>query len=565
MVTGVYRSNKSQKPAVKQINPSKKQPVKRKLNEQVNESQKTLQDKTAKKQKQYSNVIPINESELTEEITKHTLDINPSDITENVSVEPVAEVDPENVSEDDKSDDMPLAVLKTKASEVQSKPTDDIRRQSEDISEDDIPLATVKAKLEEKIKLVEDLSDNLPKPSLTSQSCHQHISSSISISNIDVAKNALTTTKEISKSVETTKEKESQPSLSLIPDKDPAKENISNAQCKTNQLDCPSNDDITLSEALLTKPSEVVREDKTPSAKPNISASIQEAEQVKEVVAEPDKVKPTEAKLVQDKPALVKSAVAKTDEVKSDVPKVDELMTSPTTEPVAAKTVAAKTVATKTVAVKSVAAKPVASESVAPKPVAEPKPVPPVAVKRVIVETVAKKSVPTQSVARMVAVEPTIMSSTNSKPSVPTPAKSSTNASIPIKSTSVEVKSPAIKSTDSKPVETTVVPVIDLTDSADAVKQEIDDPEFDAARVADRRKSLNELIDLCSDTSSEPPNRSPASSTSCKRYKDYDNIDEQLEADMEREQQYFDGVDEAHDRNLWNPLDEEHLPSSKFK
>lgn len=110
-----------------------------------------------------------------------------------------------------------------------------------------------------------------------------------------------------------------------------------------------------------------------------------------------------------------------------------------------------------------------------------------------------------------------------------------------------------------------MVPVIDLTDSADAVKQEIDDPEFDAARVADRRKSLNELIDLCSDTSSEPPNRSPASSTSCKRYKDYDNIDEQLEADMEREQQYFDGVDEAHDRNLWNPLDEEQLPSSKFK
>ena len=579
MVTGVYRSNKSQKPAVKQINPSKKQSVKRKLNEQVNESQKTLQDKTAKKQKQYSNVIPINESELTEEITKHTLDINPSDITENVSVEPVAEVDPENVSEDDKSDDMPLAVLKTKASEVQSKPTDDIRRQSEDISEDDIPLATVKAKLEEKIKLVEDLSDNLPKPSLTSQSCHQHISSSISISNIDVAKNALTTTKEISKSVETTKEKESDPSLSLIPDKDSAKENISNAQCKTNQLDCPSNDDIPLSEALLTKPFEVVREDKTPSAKQNISASIQEVEQVKEVFAEPAKVKPTEAKVVPDKPALVKSAVAKTDEVKSDAKKVDELMASPTTEPVAAKTVAAKTVATKTVAAKpvpsvTVASKTVVCKTVAPKsmaetkpapPVSETKPVPPVAVKRVIVKTVAKKSTPTQSVARTVAVEPTIKSSTTSKPSVPTPAKSSTNASIPIKSTSVEVKSPAIKSTDSKPVEITVVPVIDLTDSADAVKQEIDDPEFDAARVADRRKSLNELIDLCSDTSSEPPNRSPASSTSCKRYKDYDNIDEQLEADMEREQQYFDGVDEAHDRNLWNPLDEEQLPSSKFK
>ena len=108
-------------------------------------------------------------------------------------------------------------------------------------------------------------------------------------------------------------------------------------------------------------------------------------------------------------------------------------------------------------------------------------------------------------------------------------------------------------------------PVIDLTEPADDVKQEIEDPEFDAARVANRRKSLNELIDLCSDTSSEPPNRSPASSTSCKRYKDYDNIDEQLEADMEREQQYFDGVDEAYDRNLWNPLDEEQLPSSKFK
>ena len=187
MVTGVYRSNKSPKPAVKPMNPSKKQPVKRKLDEQVNESQKTLQDKTAKKQKQNSDVMPINESEVTEEITKNTLDINPSDITENVSVEPVAEVDPENVSEDDKSDDMPLAVLKTKASEVQSKPTDDIRRQSEDISEDDIPLATVKAKLEEKIQLVEDLSKDWQKPSPTSQNCHQPISSPTSVTNIDEA------------------------------------------------------------------------------------------------------------------------------------------------------------------------------------------------------------------------------------------------------------------------------------------------------------------------------------------------------------------------------------------
>ena len=553
MVTGVYRSNKSSKPAVKPTNPSKKQPIKRKLDEQsVNEelSQKTLQDKTVKKQKQNSDVMPINKSEVTTaEITKSILDKNSSDTTSEPVPEIVAENIAENASEDDKSDDMPLAILKTKTSEVKPKATDDIRRPSEEISEDDIPLASVKAKLEEKIKLVEDLSGT--------------------------EKN-LTTTKQISKSVEPAKESESQSSLSLIPDKDSTKENISNAQCKTNNLDCPSNDDIPLSEALLTKPTEIVRENKTPSPQQKISIKISEAAQAKEIVAEPVKAKSTEAKPVPVKPALVTSAVVKPNEVKSDAIKLDELLATATTVPVAEKTVAAKPVATEMVAVKSMTAKPVVAKPVKPKAVeTEPVSVKTVPVKRVIVKTVAKKSIPSQSVtSKTVALEPTVKSSTASvdsrvenasKSSVPTPPKPSTNVSTPIESKSVELKSPGIISTESRPVETTVVPVIDLTDSADAVKQEIDDPEFDAARVADRRKSLNELIDLCSDTSSEPPNRSPASSTSCKRYKDYDNIDEQLEADMEREQQYFDGVDEAHDRNLWNPLDEEQLPSSKFK
>ena len=547
MVTGVYRSNKSSKPAVKPTNPSKKQPVKRKLDEQsVNEEllQQTLQDKTVKKQKQNSDVMPINESEVTAEITKNTNDKNSSDTT----IQPVAENVPENTSEDDKSDDMPLAILKTKTSEVKLKPTDDIRRQSEDISEDDIPLATMKAKLGEKIKLVEDLSGT--------------------------DKN-LTITKEITKSVEPAKQPESQSLLSLIPCKDSVKENISDS--RTNNLDCPSNDDIPLSEALLTKPTEMVRENRTPSPQQKISITISEAAKAKEIVAEPVKAKATEAKPVPVKPALVTSSVVKPNDVKSDAIKVDELLATATTAPVAEKAVTAKPVATEMVAVKSMTAKPVVAKSVQPKAVeTEPVSAKTVPVKRVIVKTVAKKSIPTQSVtSKTVALEPTVKSSTApvdsirvknaSKPSVPTPPKPSTNVSAPIESKSVELKSPEIKSTESRPVKTTVVPVIDLTDSADAVKQEIDDPEFDAARVADRRKSLNELIDLCSDTSSEPPNRSPASSTSCKRYKDYDNIDEQLEADMEREQQYFDGVDEAHDRNLWNPLDEEQLPSSKFK
>ena len=540
MVTGVYRSNKPSKPAVKPTNPPKKQPVKRKLDEQsVNEelSQKTLQDKTAKKQKQSSDAMPINVPKVTEEITKSTPDKNHSDITKNVSVEPVAEAIPENVSEDDKSDDMPLAILKTKASEVKPKPTDDIRRQSEDISEDDIPLATVKAKLEEKIQLVENLS---------------------------VTETQLQTTKEFSESVELSKPSESQSSLSLIPDEE-SKENTSNALSKTNNLDCPSNDDIPLSEALLTKPTESVGENNTPSLRPKIDITTSEVAQIKEVVVEPVKTKLSEAKPIPGKPAIVKSDLVKPDEIKSDAKRLDE------------PTASTESVAAKTSAVKSIAAKPVAAIPVAPKPAqTQPVAAKTVAIKRVVVKTVAKKSVSVQSAAsKTVAVEPTIKSSAApldlievknaSKPSVPTPAKPLTNATTPIASTSVELKSPEIKTTESKPKESTVAPVIDLTDSADAVKQEIDDPEFDAARVADRRKSLNELIDLCSDTSSEPPNRSPASSTSCKRYKDYDNIDEQLEADMEREQQYFDGVDEAHDRNLWNPLDEEQLPSSKFK
>ena len=553
MVTGVYRSNKSSKPAVKPTNPSKKQPVKRKLDEQsVNEelSQQTLQDKTVKKQKQNSDVMPINESEVTAEITKNTNDKNSSDIT----IQPMAENVPENTSEDDKSDDMPLAILKTKTSEVKLKPTDDIRRQSEDISEDDIPLATMKAKLGEKIKLVEDLSGTDKNMAIT---------------------------KEFTKSVEPAKQSESQSLLSLIPSKDSVKENISDS--RTNNLDnpiCLSNDDIPLSEALLTKPTEMVGENRTPSPQQKISITISEAAQAKEIVAEPVKAKATEAKPVPVKPALVTSSVVKPNVlivVKSDAIKVDELLATATTELVAEKTVAAKLVATEMVAVKSMPTKPVVAKPVQPKALeTEAVSAKTVPVKRVIVKTVAKKSIPTQSVtSKTVALELTVKSSTAtvdstrvenaSKPSVPTPPKTSTNVSTPIESKSVELKSPEIKSTESRPVETTVVPVIDLTDSADAVKQEIDDPEFDAARVADRRKSLNELIDLCSDTSSEPPNRSPASSTSCKRYKDYDNIDEQLEADMEREQQYFDGVDEAHDRNLWNPLDEEQLPSSKFK
>ena len=177
------------------MNPSKKQPVKRKLDEQVNESQKTLQDKTAKKQKQNPDEMPINESKVTEEMTEEVIEeateVTEEITTENVSVEPVAEVVPEDVSEDDKSDDMPLATLKTKTPEVKPKPSDEIRRQSEDISEDDIPLATVKAKLEEKIQLVEDLSKDLPKPSPTSQNCHQHISSPTSVTNIDEANSNL--------------------------------------------------------------------------------------------------------------------------------------------------------------------------------------------------------------------------------------------------------------------------------------------------------------------------------------------------------------------------------------
>jgi len=330
-------------------------------------------------------------------------------------------------------------------------------------------------------------------------------------------------------------------------------------------LNYPTDDDIPFSEAILIKPTELKCEQKKTSSHDKTMITVAETLRAKEVVVRPVASKPlVETKPIPDQSAAVTSVVVKPDKIKSDEKKQsDEFVNSAIAKPVAEKMDVVKSNETRPVSLKPVVTEPVVSAKLP-------------AVKRVVIKSVAKKSVSAQSVASKTAqVEPSVESSTApvdsarvksaSNVAVSRSALPLTNPSAPIKSTPVQAESHAIKTIESIPVKTSVVPVIDLTDPKDKVKQEIDDPEFDSARVADRRKSLNELIDLCSDTSSEPPNRSPTSSTSCKRYKAYDNIDEQLEADMEREQQYFDGVDEAHDRNLWNPLDVEELPSSKFK
>ena len=572
MVTGVYRSNKTSKLADKPTTPSQKLPAKRKLDDEPVSrelSGKTLQEKTAKKLKQNSDQVPIIASKVTEEIS--VPEMTSEEATENVSKVGAEDMD---VSDDDKSDDIPLATLKSKTSEEKSKQVEDIRRHSEDISEDDIPLATVKAKLEEKIKLVEDLS--LDK-SMTEK------------------KNTPKECSKLSEPVEAEKSTEASESVELIPfsilqepspEKIPAKEKTVDVKPKTIALDCPSKDDVPLSETLLTKmkPVEYVQEAKKPDTKktntiPETMPDKQVA--IKPVVTQPVVTKPVPDKSIADKAIADKAIADKPVEAKPEAMKLVSNASS------AAKSVAIKSIAVKPVTTKSVEAKPVTARAIAVKPVASkslaPKfhqassntvPVEPVetkpatsksvTVKRVIVKSVVTKPVSARpDVAKLNSSETAVTTAENaSKPIVPTSTKPLTNTSKPIESKPIQSRSTKIK-----PVETdrkVGPPVIDLTDPADDVKQEIDDPEFDAARVANRRKSLNEMIDLCSDTSSEPA-KSPASSTSCKRYKDYDNIDEQLEADMEREQQYFDGVDEAHDRNLWNPLDEEQLPSSKFK
>ena len=586
MVTGVYRSNKLSKVAAKPTITPQKLPAKRKLSDdQQHLSQKTLQDRPAKKLKQNMDKASFAASEVTEEIS----------VPEVIAAEDAPESVVEDMTaEDDKSDDMPLATLKTKSTEAVPNPAEDLRRQS-DISEDDIPLATVKAKLEEKIKLVEDLS----KPEIKGTKEE----SSKALEPVETAKSS-----QKSEPVEPSP----QP-VESVPETDQTKQKIFDLQKKTDALNCPSKDDVPLSETLLTKiksierVGEVMKSSSKPTGDVTNGPVADQSVPTKLVAEKPiarktDEVNSGLVQPVTNNPAAIKSIVTKpvSKQVESKTIASKPAASKPVSiepviaDPVGAKPVVAKPIATKPTAVeplkvktiptksseikpntgRAIAVKPVAGKSAVatsapPKPIASEQ----VSSKIVSIKPVTAKTTTVKRVIKSVVVKPasfkTVTStSTGVKPTAPTLAENSktrvvvsTKASKPMESTPDRL--PKLTSAVLEP--DTKNPVIDLTEPADDVKQEIEDPEFDAARVANRRKSLNELIDLCSDTSSEPPNRSPASSTSCKRYKDYDNIDEQLEADMEREQQYFDGVDEAYDRNLWNPLDEEQLPSSKFK
>ena len=581
MVTGVYRSNKLSKVAAKPTSTPQKLPAKRKLSDdQQHLSQKTLQDQPAKKLKQNMDKASFAASEVTEEIS----------VPEVIAAEDAPESVVEDMTaEDDKSDDMPLATLKTKSTEAVPNPAEDLRRQS-DISEDDIPLATVKAKLEEKIKLVEDLS----KPEIKGTKEE----SSKAPEPVETAKSS-----QKSEPVEPSP----QP-VESVPETDQIKQKISDLQKKTDALNCPSKDDVPLSETLLAKikPIKCVKEVTKSSSKPTGDVTNEPVEDQfvptkliaeKPIARKTDEVnsglvqpvannpaatnsivtkpvpKPVESKTIASKPVSVEPVTA--DPVEANPVVAKPIATKPTAvEPLKVKTIPTKSSEIKpntgrAIAVKPVAGKSAVATSAPPKPIASEQ----VSSKTVSIKPVTAKTTTVKRVIKSVVVKPasfkTVTStSTGVKPTAPTLAENSKTRVV----LSTKASKPMESTPDLSPKPTSAVlepetkhPVIDLTEPADDVKQEIEDPEFDAARVANRRKSLNELIDLCSDTSSEPPNRSPASSTSCKRYKDYDNIDEQLEADMEREQQYFDGVDEAYDRNLWNPLDEEQLPSSKFK